>query len=246
MNNRWEGLNTDAASLLQQRNYTNGSPAERLATSGVETREIINARESDPAIVEAWIPGVEIFARTVYPQRHRGFFAELARQEEGRLAEIGMWPKQWATARMFGGTAKGFHVHPPHIPEGESPEAWFTKLFVTEAENYSLRPYDLEQWDVMFMLQGSGEMLLVDERAGMPRKIMRFIIEGDDRRGPNNVGVVIPPGVAHAIRSEASHDFIMVYGTSTKFDPANEGRIAASVEISPLPEDWQRYLSGDA
>lgn len=243
MHDRWTGLSAKAASRLAQRDYAKKSPAERLATSGVEAREIVHARETDPLVAEAWIPGVEIFARTVYPQRHRGFFGELARQEEGTLAEIGMWPKQWATARMFAGTAKGFHIHPPHIPMGESPEVWFQKLFVHDATNYSLRPYDLEQWDVMFMLQGNGEMLLVDERAGLPRRIMRFIIEGDDQRGPNNVGVVIPPGVAHAIRAEAAHDFIMVYGTSTKFDPANEGRIAAGVESAPLPEDWQRYLT---
>jgi hypothetical protein len=29
---------------------------------------------------------------------------------------------------------------------------------------------------------------------------MRIFIDGDDHRGPNNVAVVIPPGVAHAIR----------------------------------------------
>lgn len=244
MNERWSGLNAAAKSFLEQRDYARKSPSERLATSGVEAHEILGLRETDQAVANAWIPGVEIFARTVYPQRHRGFFAELARKEEGTLADIGMWPKQWATARMYGGTAKGFHIHPPHIPDGETPEAWFQRLFVTETKNYSLRPYDLEQWDVMFMLQGSGEMLLVDERVGMERRIMRFIIEGDDQRGVNNVGVVIPPGVAHAIRAEATHDYIMVYGTSTKFDPANEGRIAASVEIALLPEDWQRYLAG--
>jgi dTDP-4-dehydrorhamnose 3,5-epimerase-like enzyme len=244
MNDRWAGLNAKAASLIGQRDYARPSPAERLATSGVEAREIIDARGTDPLLAEAWIPGVEVFARTIYPQRHRGFFGELAREEEGPLAAIGMWPKQWATARMFAGTAKGFHIHPPHIPEGESPEEWFRKLFVADPSNYSQRLYDLEQWDVMFMIQGNGEMLLVDERAGMPRKIMRFIIEGDDQRGPNNVGVVIPPGVAHAIRAEAANDFVMVYGTSTKFDPANEGRIAAGVESAPLPEDWQGYLSG--
>ena len=94
----------------------------------------------------------------------------------------------------------------------------------------------------MFFVQGNAEMLLVDERAGMPRKIMRIILDGDDLRGQNNAAVVIPPGVAHAIRAETSDDLIMVYGTSTVFDPANEGRIAAGVESAPLPEDWQRYL----
>jgi hypothetical protein len=34
----------------------------------------------------------------------------------------------------------------------------------------------------------------------------------------------------------------MVYGTSTTFVPANEGRIASSVEAAPLPAVWQEYL----
>ena len=238
----WSGLNADATSRLAQRNYTRAPVAERLGTSGVEVRELLGARETEPAIAKAWIPGVEIFSRTIYPQRHRGFFGEFARQGEGILGKIGMWPKQWAAARMFAGTAKGFHIHPPHIPEGENAEAWMRKQFLDEPANYALRNYELEQWDVMFMVQGNGEMLLVDERAGMPRNIMRFIIDGDDLRGPNNVAVVIPPGVAHAIRAESSDDFIMVYGTSIVFDPANEGRIAAGVESAPLPVDWQRYL----
>jgi hypothetical protein len=143
---------------------------------------------------------------------------------------------------MFAGTAKGFHIHPPHIPDGQSPEQWFQKLFVEEPANYTLRPYDREQWDAMFFVQGCVEMLLVDERAGMPRRVMRFIIEGDDHRGPNNAGVVIPAGVAHALRVEGATDTIMVYGTSTKFNPDFEGRLADSVERAPLPEDWQRYI----
>jgi hypothetical protein len=93
-------------------------------------------------------------------------------------------------------------------------------------------------------VRGAVEMLLVDERAGMERRVMRFIIEGDNRRGPNNAGVVIPAGVAHALRCEGGEDVIMVYGTSTKFEPAFEGRIADSVERAPLPEDWARYVAG--
>ena len=162
--------------------------------------------------------------------------------EDGHLAEISMWPRQWATARMFAGTAKGFHIHPPHIPEGTTAEAWFRRLFVEEPKNYSLRPYHREQWDVMFFVQGNVEMILVDERAGLPRRVMRFIIRGDDQRGPNNAGVVIPAGVAHALRSEGSHDTIMVYGTTTMFNPAFEGRIAADLESAHLPADWQAYI----
>ena len=144
---------------------------------------------------------------------------------------------------MFATTAKGFHIHPPSIPEGTSPEAWFQRLYIDEPKNYALRPYDLEQWDAMFFVAGNVEMLLVDERAGMPRRVMRFIIEGDDQRGPNNAGVVIPAGVAHALRSEGSVDTIMVYGTSTKFNPAFEGRIADGVERAPLPPEWEAYIA---
>jgi hypothetical protein len=51
--------------------------------------------------------------------------------------------------------------------------------------------------------------------------------------------------VAHALRVEGAVDGIMVYGTSTSFNPAFEGRIADSVERAPLPEDWQRYVTGE-
>ena len=239
MSDFWKGLNPAARAALGQRDYSAKSLPERLGTSGVEVGELIAADRA--ALADAWIPGVEFLARKIYPQRHRGFFGEFAREEDGLLAQIGLWPRQWATARMFVGTAKGFHIHPPYIPEGQTPEQWFQKLFVEEPTNFSLRPYDREQWDAMFFVQGCIEMLLVDERAGMPRRVMRFIIEGDDHRGPNNAGVVIPAGVAHALRVEGSTDAIMVYGTSTKFNPAFEGRIADSVERAPLPEDWQRY-----
>lgn len=241
MTDRWHALKPDAHAALTQRDYSARSLAERLGTSGVEAGEIAG---KSTELASAWIPGVEVFARKIYPQRHRGLFGEFARQDEGALAAIGLWPRQWATARMFAGTAKGFHIHPPHIPEGTSPAAWFQRLFVAEPQNFSLRPYDREQWDAMFFVQGNVEMLLVDERAGLERRIMRFIIEGDDRRGPNTAGVVIPAGVAHALRVEGSTDAIMVYGTTTKFDPAFEGRIADSVERAPLPDDWQRYLDG--
>jgi dTDP-4-dehydrorhamnose 3,5-epimerase-like enzyme len=87
-------------------------------------------------------------------------------------------------------------------------------------------------------------MLLVDERMGLPRRVMRFVLEGDDSGGNGHAGVVIPAGVAHALRVEGSTDAIMVYGTSTVFDPAAEGRIADDVERAPLPGEWQAYLEG--
>jgi dTDP-4-dehydrorhamnose 3,5-epimerase-like enzyme len=239
MSDLWHALNPAARAQLAQRDYSQMSPAARLATTGLEAGEAISKRGE---LAEAWIPGVELFGRRIFPQRHRGFFGEFARQDDGPLKAIGLWPKQWAPARMFAGTGKGFHIHPPSIPDGIAPEAWFRRLFVDEPANYELRPYDREQWDAMFFVQGNVEFFLVDERAGLPRRVMRLLIEGDDQRGPNNAGLVIPAGVAHALRAEGSRDSIMVYGTSTQFNPDFEGRIADSIERATLPEDWQKYL----
>ncbi len=239
MSDLWHSLKPGAREQLSQRDYAQSSPAERLGSSGLDAGEAI-ARRAELAGV--WIPGVEIFGRKIFAQRHRGFFGEFARHGDGPLAAIGLWPRQWATARMFAGTAKGFHIHPPHIPADTTPEAWLRRLYIEEPQNFALRPYDREQWDTMFFVQGNMEMLLVDERAGLPRRVMRFTVEGDDQRGLNNAGVVIPAGVAHALRAEDSRDVIMVYGTSTQFDPAFEGRLADSIERPTLPADWQQYL----
>ncbi len=240
----WAGLSEEARAALLTRDYASGSFAEQLGRNGIEAGRLIAADRNSAEVGEAWIPGVEIFSRAVYPQRHRGFFGEFARRDEGVLAKIGFWPAQWATARMFAQTAKGFHIHPPSIPEGTAPNEWLRRLFLDEPEHYALRRYEHEQWDVMFFVQGVAEMFLRDARAGMPPRTMRFLIEGDDHRGPNNVGVVIPPGVAHALRAEGSSDLIMVYGTSTSFQPEFEGRIASDVETAHLPESWQRYFIG--
>jgi dTDP-4-dehydrorhamnose 3,5-epimerase-like enzyme len=83
---------------------------------------------------------------------------------------------------------------------------------------------------------------LCDVRAGFSKRIMRFFIDGDNHQSSNNVGVVVPPGVAHAIRVEGSEDVIMVYGTSTIFHPEFEGRIASEIESAELPESWQKFL----
>lgn len=239
----WAGLSAEARSRLATRDYASGGVAEQLAGGGIEAGKLTGADCDSGELRNAWIPGVEIFARAVYPQRHRGFFGEFARRDEGVLWKIGFWPAQWATARMFAQTAKGFHIHPPSIPEGTSAADWFRRVFLEEAENYSLRRYDREQWDVMFIVQGVAEMILREARDGMPARTMRFTVDGDDHRGPNNVAVVIPPGVAHAIRAEGSQDLIMVYGTSTSFRPEFEGRIASDVETAQLPESWQRFLA---
>jgi dTDP-4-dehydrorhamnose 3,5-epimerase-like enzyme len=246
MDDLWRGLSEAARKRLTQRDYQASGVEERIATSGLEGGQAL-AAEGALRDAGVWIPGVEIFHRVIHPQRLRGVFGEFGRQGEGTLGRIGFWPRQWATARMFAGTAKGFHIHPPAVPEGEDAAAWFEKMFPAnpEDEDLSLRRYDREQWDVMFVAQGRLEMFLIDERAGMPRRRMRFTIDGDNHRGANTVGVVIPPGVAHGMRSEGSEDVVMVYGTSTVFAPECEGRIAAGIESATLPADWAATWSGE-
>lgn len=235
----WKGLRAEARQKLETRDYSKQAVDVRVATSGVNGGELAALDADKPAW---WIPGVEVFSRQVYQQKQRGHFAEFARETDGKLAEIGMWPKQWASALMNAESAKGFHIHPPHIPEGVSPEDHFQKLYINEPNNYALRPYALEQWDAMFFVQGVCEMFLVDERAGMERRKMRFVIDGDDRAGANNVGVVIPAGVAHSLQSLSTKDLIMVYGTSTTFVPENEGRIESGIEATTMPADWETYF----
>ena len=241
--NLWQGIEPIARNALTARDYKAGSLAQRIAYSGIDAGQLAAADRSRPEIKRAWIPGVEIFPRKIHSQRHRGVFGELDRRDEGVLAKIGFWPKQWSAARMFAKSPKGFHVHPPSIPPDTIAEKWLRRLFMRSPENYSLRRYDDEQWDVMFFLQGRVEMILCDIRAGLPRRVMRFFIDGDNYRGNNNVGVVIPPGVAHAIRAEGAEDVIMVYGTSMIFHPEFEGRIASEIETAELPESWQKFLS---
>lgn len=238
----WQGLAVEARAALGTRDYSASTFSQLLAGAGLEAGKLAAADRTTTETREAWIPGVEVFPRTIYPQRHRGSFGEFVRRDEGPLARIGLWPAQWANARMFAQTAKGFHIHPPSIPDGTAPADWFRRCFIEEPENYSLRRYEHEQWDVMFFVQGVAEMILRDVRVGMPARTMRLFVDGDNHRGVNNAGVVIPPGVAHAIRVEGSEDVIMVYGTSTSFRPDFEGRIASDVETATLPEAWQKFL----
>lgn len=241
--NLWRGLSAPAQAAIGLRDYGNRGFAQQLAEIGIDGGKLAAADRAAPEVREAWIPGVEIFARTIYPQRHRGSFGEFVRRDEGIVAKLGFWPQQWAAARMFEQSAKGFHVHPPSIPQGVEPSEWFQRVFVTEADDYTLRHYDDEQWDMMFFVQGAAEMILRESRAGMRARTMRFFIDGDNRRSRDNVAVIIPPGVAHAIRVEGSEDLIMVYGTSTPFQADFEGRIASEIETATLPESWQRFLS---
>jgi dTDP-4-dehydrorhamnose 3,5-epimerase-like enzyme len=243
--NLWQGIDAGAQKALSTRNYRMASFAKELSERGVDASELAAVDRNKREIKEAWIPGVEIFSRKIHAQRHRGSFGEFVRRDEGILAQIGFWPKQWSAARMFAQTAKGFHVHPPSIPENATAADWLRRLFIDEPVNYSLRLYDNEQWDVMFFLQGRTEMILCDVRAGFPKRIMRFFIDGDNHRSNNNIGVVVPPGVAHAIRAEGSEDVIMVYGTSTIFHPEFEGRIASEIETAQLPESWETFLRSE-
>jgi dTDP-4-dehydrorhamnose 3,5-epimerase-like enzyme len=237
----WHGLDESARKSLISRDYKTGSLGQRVSESGVDAGELVAPR-SKVELKKVWIPGVEIFSRTIHPQRHRGIFGELARESEGILAKVGLRPKQWSAARMFANSAKGFHIHPPSIPDDTTPEKWLRRLFVEQSQKYGLRPYDREQWDVMFFLQGRAEVFLRDVRAGLPVRNMRLFVDGDNHRSRNNVGIVIPPGVAHAIRAEGSEDVIMVYGTSTTFQPEFEGRIASEIERAELPAPWRKFL----
>ena len=239
----WQGVNARAQDALSIRNYRIETFEQELSERGVEASQLTTAERKNREIEKAWIPGVEIFSRKIHPQRHRGSFGEFVRRDEGILSQIGFWPNQWSAARMFAQTAKGFHVHPPSIPEGTTAADWLRRLFIDEPDNYSLRRYDEEQWDVMFFLQGRAETILCDLRIGLSRRIMRFFVDGDNHRSSNNVGIVVPPGVAHAIRAEGSEEVIMVYGTSTIFHPEFEGRIASEIETAQLPESWQQFLT---
>ena len=241
-NTRWLGLKAAARMQLETRDYSQAGLVRRLGSTGLEAAEAIQGRDE---LDSAWIPGVEIFPRRVFQQKGRGYFAELARLQEGVLGRIGLAPSQWASALMHRDSAKGFHIHPPHVPAGIAAEQWLRDLYVTSPGDYSRRPYEHEQWDVMFFLTGICEMILVDERLGLTRRTMRFTIAGDSSPGANNAAVVIPPGVSHALRSIGSEDLIMVYGTSTAFNPNWEGRIASAIENAPLPADWTAYLQPD-
>jgi dTDP-4-dehydrorhamnose 3,5-epimerase-like enzyme len=238
-NPTWKGLKSAARTRLETRDYGKAPIAQRLGSTGVGAGEAIESRTE---LSEVWIPGVEIFARRVFQQKGRGYFGELVRVNEGTLGRIGLRPTQWASALMHRDSAKGFHIHPPHVPDGAEADDWFRKLYIDAPEDYSCRLYDREQWDVMFFLTGICEMILVDERDGLTRNIMRFTIAGDSRPGADNAAVVIPPGVGHALRSIGNEDLIMVYGTSTTFNPDWEGRIESAVENAPLPPDWADYL----
>src|SRR5437868_8801158 len=170
--NIWRGLQPAAVTALSTRDYRAPALAKRLAGGGVEAGQIVSANRRSLAAV--WIPGVEMFARTIHVQRHRGLFGELARRDEGLLGSLKFWPRQWAAARMFANSAKGFHVHPPFVPEGKDAAQWLRDCFADgKSVSYD---YEREQWDVMFFVQGRVELILRDLRAGFPGRTMRLFV----------------------------------------------------------------------
>src|ERR1041384_8419121 len=97
----WQGLTAGAQRSLVMRDYAPQSFGERLAGFGIEAGKLTTIDRTAPEVREAWIPGVEIFSRTIHHQRHRGVFGEFIRRDEGLFEKIGFWPTQWANARML-------------------------------------------------------------------------------------------------------------------------------------------------
>src|SRR5437762_11079823 len=120
----WLGVSEAARNALTPRDYKLGSLPQRIANLGVPAGELAKADRSRPEIKRAWIPGVDIFPRKIHSQRHRGVFGEFVRRDEGVLAKIGFWPRQWSAARMFASAAKGFNVHPPGIRPNTPAKIW--------------------------------------------------------------------------------------------------------------------------
>ena len=61
------------------------------------------------------------------------------------------------------------------------------------------------------------------------------VLEGEPSAPRRALRAAVP---FHLDLAEGANDAIMVYGTTTEFNPEFEGRIADSVERALLPEDW--------
>src|SRR4029453_5812533 len=94
--NLWQGIDAGARDELNTRDYHTESFAQELSQRGLEASELVAADQNKPDVQKGWIPGVEVFARKIHAQRHRGFFGEFGRRDEGILARIGLWPTQWS------------------------------------------------------------------------------------------------------------------------------------------------------
>src|SRR5438270_11263277 len=79
----WQGIDRAAQDALSVRNYRSASFAQELAQRGVDAGELVAADRNQREIKEVWIPGVEIFARKVYPQRHVGASRNLCGATKG-------------------------------------------------------------------------------------------------------------------------------------------------------------------
>ena len=118
---------------------------------------------------------------------------------------------------------------------------WLRRLFVRSPENYSLRRYDDEQWDVMFFLQGTVEMICAMCVPAFPSascvsSSMAIIIAAATMSEWS-----FHPASRTPFAWKAAEDVIMVYGTSTIFQPEFEGRIVSDVESAELPESWRKF-----
>jgi hypothetical protein len=69
--NLWKGIDVGARKSLNTRDYRAESFARELSQRGVDASDLAAADRSQREIKDAWIPGVEIFARKVHAQRHR-------------------------------------------------------------------------------------------------------------------------------------------------------------------------------
>jgi len=64
--NLWQGIDPAAQDALTPRDYRTASFAQELAQRGVDAGELVAADKNQRGIKEAWIPGVEIFARKIH------------------------------------------------------------------------------------------------------------------------------------------------------------------------------------
>jgi len=71
-NQLWHGLGPEAQESLATRDYASRSFAERLSGAGIEANLLAAADRTKAEVREAWIPGVEVFPRTIHHQRYRG------------------------------------------------------------------------------------------------------------------------------------------------------------------------------
>ena len=77
----WRGIGPTARDALSARDYRAASLTQELSECGVDASELVAADRNESEIKGAWIPGVEIFARKIHTQRHRGVFGEFVRRD---------------------------------------------------------------------------------------------------------------------------------------------------------------------